>query len=73
VQDVGQHQFLMLLLVVEADLDQRRELGEALLAGGLEEPDHGSVDMPAIGGDFIRARRVRWPRWWRACRGPAVT
>ena len=33
-----------------------RELGEALLAGGLEELDHGGVDMPAIGGDFIGAR-----------------
>ena len=56
MQDVGQHQFLMLLLVVEADLDQRHELGEALLAGGLEELDHGGVDMPAIGGDFVGAR-----------------
>ena len=56
VQDVGQHQFLMLLLVVEADLDQRRQLGEALLAGGLEELDHGGIDMPAIGGDFVGAR-----------------
>ena len=26
VQDVGQHQFLMLLLVIEADFHQRREL-----------------------------------------------
>ena len=56
VQDVGQHQFLMLLLVVEADLDQRREAGEALLTGGLEELDHGGIDMPAIGGDLVRAR-----------------
>ena len=56
VQDIGQHQFLMLLLVVEADLDQRRELGEAPLAGGLEELDHGGIDMPAIGGDLVGAR-----------------
>ena len=55
VQDVGQHQFLMLLLVVEADLDQRRELDEALLAGSLEELDHGGIDMPAIVGDLVRA------------------
>ena len=46
----------MLLLVVEADLDQRRELREGLLAGGLEELDHSGIDMPAIGGDFIGAR-----------------
>src|SRR6476620_8285014 len=45
----------MLLLVVEADLYQRHELGEGLLAGGLEELDHGGIDMPAIGGDLVRA------------------
>ena len=56
VQDVGQHQFLMLLLVIEADLDQRHQLGEGVLAGGLEEFHHGGIDMPAIGGDFVGAR-----------------
>ena len=55
VQDVGQHQFLMLLLVIEADLDQRREAGEGVLVGGLEEFHDGRVDMAAIGGDFVRA------------------
>ena len=46
----------MLLLVVEADLDQRHQPGEGVLAGGLEEFHDGRVDMPAIGGDFIGAR-----------------
>ncbi len=56
MQDIRQHQFLVLLLVVEADLDQRGELRQALLVGGLEELDHGGIDMPAIGGDFVGAR-----------------
>ncbi len=56
VQDVGEHQLLMLLLVVEADLHQRDQFYEAVLIGSLEEPDHGGIDMPAIGGDFIGAR-----------------
>jgi hypothetical protein len=56
VQDVGQHQFLVLLLVIEADLDQRGELRQALLVGSLEELDHGGIDMPAIGADLVCAR-----------------
>ena len=56
VQDVGEHQFLMLLLVIEADLDQRRELAQLVLAGVAEEFHDGGVDMPAIGADLIGAR-----------------
>ena len=55
VQDVGQHQFLMLLLVVEADFDQRRERRQRVLIGLVEEFHHGGVDMPAIGGDLVGA------------------
>ena len=74
VQDVGEHQFLMLLLVVEPDLDQRHQPCERRFVSGLEEFHDRGVDMPAIGGDFDGAEgRVRWPRWWRACRGPALT
>ena len=56
MQDVGQHQFLMLLLVVEADFDQRRESWQACPRRRLEELHHGGVDMAAIGGDFVGAR-----------------
>ena len=56
VQDVGQHQFLMLLLVIEADFDQRRERPQRVLAGLVEEFHHGGVDMPAVGGDLVGAR-----------------
>ena len=55
VQDVGQHQFLMLLLVIEADLDQRRDRRERVLTGLVEEFHHRGVDMPAVGGDFLGA------------------
>ena len=55
VQDVGQHQFLMLLLVIEADFDQRRQRRQRVLAGLVEEFHHGGIDMPAIGGDFVGA------------------
>jgi len=32
MQDVGQHQFLVLLLVIEADFDQRRDPPQHVLA-----------------------------------------
>ena len=55
VQDVGQHQFLMLLLVIEADFDQRHQLCERVLAGLVKEFHHRGVDMPAVGGDLVGA------------------
>ena len=56
VKNVGQHQFLMLLLMVEADLDQRRDRGQ-LVVGSLVKELHGCrVDVTAIGRDFIGAR-----------------
>ncbi len=57
MQDVGRHQFLMLLFVIEFDLDQRGQLGQLLLTRSLEEFHHGIVDIAAIGGDFIGT----WP------------
>ena len=63
VQDVGQHQFLMLLLVVEADLDQRRELASVASSAVCEELDHRGIDMRAIGRDLVGARARQWPRW----------
>src|SRR5258705_10013029 len=53
MQDVGQHQLLMLLLVIEPDFHERGEGGENVLAGGLEKFHDRRVDMPAVGGDFV--------------------
>ena len=33
----------------------RRERGQSVLIGSLEEFHHGGVDMPAVGGDFVGA------------------
>lgn len=56
MQDVGEHQFLMLLLVVEPDLDQRRDLAKLVRAGLAEEFADGRIDVFAIGADLIGAR-----------------
>ena len=74
VQDIGQHQFLMLLLVIEADLEDAEHLARARSSSQFIEQllDRG-VDMRAIGGDLVRAGRVTRPRWGRAWRGPAAT
>ena len=48
MQDVGQHQFLMLLLVIDADFDQRDQPGEGVLIGALEEFHYGGIDMPLL-------------------------
>jgi hypothetical protein len=53
MQDIGQHQFLMLLFVIEADLDQRRQPGQLLGAGAAEELHHRRIDMLAIGRHLI--------------------
>ena len=54
VQNVGQQQLLMLLLVIEPDLDDRNEPAE--IARGFDQRRHRLVDMGAIGGDLGGAR-----------------
>ena len=69
VQDVGEQQFLVLLLVIEADLDDRDAASaKSVRAISISARDRG-VDMSAIGGDFGGARprdqaalRARLPR-----------
>src|SRR4029079_8552628 len=50
VEEVGEEELLVLLLVVEPELDQRVELGGALAR---EEVRHARVDVPAIGADLL--------------------
>ena len=54
VQDVGEQQFLMLLLVIEPDLEDAQHLGELRLVGVGDQPLDRRVDMRAIGGDLAR-------------------
>ena len=56
VQDVGQHQFLMLLFVIQAHFHQRQQFRQSVRVGGLEKFHHGGIDVAAIGGDFVGAR-----------------
>ena len=56
MQDVGQHQFLMLLLVIKADFHQRPDRSQCILAGLVKELHHGGVYVPAVGRDFVGAR-----------------
>ena len=68
---VRQQQLLMLLLVVEAELDDGRKLG--IVGAGREEIEHGVVDT----GTIIMNLRQRWvgsalPRSARGCMSPTV-
>ena len=48
----------MLLFVIEADLDQRRDRPQLIRCRLVEEFHHGCVDVTAVGGDFLGT----WPR-----------
>ena len=56
VLDVHQDQLLMLLLVVQAQLGQRRDLAPHRLAGCLDQTKHRRGHMVAIGADRIDRR-----------------
>ena len=67
VQNIGEQQFLMLLLVLQPDLDDRPELVEILR--GRDQFRHRVIDMRAIGRDLRNTRprdqaalRPRLPR-----------
>ena len=71
MQNVGEQQFLVLLLVIETDLDNWHQRVE-FLRGADQCGDRG-IDMGAVVGDFGSAGRVIRPRSGRAWRGPAAT
>ena len=56
VLDIGDDQFLMLLLVIEPQLDDRRDLREAASIGRREEVRDRRIDRRAIGVDLRQAR-----------------
>ena len=55
MQDVGQHQFLVLLLMVEPDFQQRSQPGQCPVGGIMEEFHHRCVDVLPVGSDVVRA------------------
>ncbi len=55
MQDVGEQQLLMLLLVIETDLEDAQHLGELRLLGLVDEPHDRLIDMRAIGRDLAVA------------------
>src|SRR5579883_2370165 len=61
VLDIHQDQFLMLLLVVKAELDERRGGLPLRRVGALDEPRHRGADMVAIGGNRIEGRPRQQP------------
>src|SRR5262249_9715609 len=69
VLDVGQDQFLMLLLVMQTKFRQWLE-GRALAErGGAEQGSHCLVDMGTIGEDVMQRRpRQKTARWTRVAR-----
>jgi len=56
MQDVGQHQFLMLLFVVEADLHEGSDGGQLVVGGLAKEFYDRCIDVAPVGGDLIGAR-----------------
>ena len=58
VLEVGHQQLLVLLLVVQAEHDQRRDALEQLVVGGLEQVEHVLVDVGAVAVD-VGDRRAR--------------
>ena len=68
VQDIGQQQFLMLLLVIEPDLDDR-DRADRRSSVDVDQLRHRGIDMGAVGRDLrsVRPRdqaalRPRLPR-----------
>ena len=57
-QDVGEQKLLMLLLVIDAELDQLRRPG---LKAALAEPLERRIDMHAIGAHLIGGRPRQQP------------
>ena len=70
VLDVGGDEFLVLLLVLEAEGDAADGFGVGGIGGGFEEAGDGGVDVGAVGEDV--GERAGGRSWrgaiWRACR-----
>ena len=72
VQDVGEHQLLMLLLVMQPDLDNRNDFFQRRLVCAVQKLADRGIDMSAIGGHLLDTRTGNQsalrPRMPGACR-----
>ncbi len=73
MQDVGQQKFLVLLLVMDAEFDERRELRRQRRIGGITQPPQRLIHVGAIVAHFV-CRRPRDHAAIRAgCRSPSFS
>ena len=56
MQYIGQQQFLMLLLMMQSDLDNRCDAINRGVIGAFDQCSDEPVDMRAISGDLLRIR-----------------
>ena len=56
MQDVGEQQFLMLLLVMEADLEDAHDVRQLRALGGGDQALDRRIDMRAVGRDLLAVR-----------------
>ena len=56
MQNVSQHQFLVLLLVMQPDLDDRNDLLQRRRIRALQQPRHRGIDVGTIGRDLLDGR-----------------
>jgi hypothetical protein len=61
MQNVGEDQLLMLLLVMEADLENAQHLREHRFLGTRKQPANAFIDMRAERGDLLAARPCQEP------------
>ena len=66
MQDIGDQQFLVLLLMIEAELDQRNDLRKFGFRGLVEQAFNRRIDVRPIGRDRSELGRVSMPRIGRA-------
>src|SRR5215210_3939087 len=55
MKNICEDEFLMLLLVMQADFDKGEQLVQFALIDGFDQIFHCPVDVRTIGGDFLNA------------------
>ncbi len=53
MENIGEHQFLMLIFVMQADLEHAEDFGQRRGLGLGDQPLDRGVNVSAVGGDFL--------------------